>query len=77
MARSPQEIFGHHGKALMDGDLDEIMVDYGPRLGLHHAGRRPAVARTRSGQVFSGLLTDLPAANWTVPRPRSSRATRC
>jgi hypothetical protein len=38
MARTPQEIFGHHGKALMDGDLDEIMADYGPDSVFPHTG---------------------------------------
>ena len=28
MARTPQEIFQHHGAALMAGDVDEIVADY-------------------------------------------------
>lgn len=28
MARTPQEIFQHHGAALVAGDIDEILADY-------------------------------------------------
>ena len=28
MARTPQEIFQHHGAALVAGDIDEIVADY-------------------------------------------------
>jgi hypothetical protein len=28
MARTPKEIFQHHGEALVAGDLDGIMADY-------------------------------------------------
>ena len=66
MARSPQEIFGHHGKALMEGDLDEIMVDYGPdSVFITPGGALRGEDQIR--QAFSGLLADLPAAKWDVP----------
>ena len=28
MTRTPQEIFQHHGSALIAGDIDEIVADY-------------------------------------------------
>jgi hypothetical protein len=28
MARTPQEVFGHHAQALMAGDVDGIVEDY-------------------------------------------------
>ena len=32
MTRTPQEVFAHHGKALVTGDLDEIVADYADDL---------------------------------------------
>jgi SnoaL-like protein len=66
MTRTPQEIFGHYGKALMDGDLDEIMADYGPdSVFITPAGILRGKGQIR--QAFSEILADLPNATWEVP----------
>ena len=66
MARTPQEIFAHHGEALTAGDLDEIMVDYGPdSVFITPGGVQRGQDQIR--QAFTGLLADLPQATWDVP----------
>lgn len=64
-ARTPQEVFAHHGKALADGDLDEIVVDYAEDSVLITAA---GVARGTNGirEVFAKLLADLPDADWDL-----------
>jgi ketosteroid isomerase-like protein len=65
MARTPEEVFGHHVEALGAGDLDEIVADYAedgvlitPAGALHGKdGIRAA---------FTQLLADVPNANWTL-----------
>ena len=65
MARTPEEIFGHHVEALGAGDLDEIVADYAedgvlitPAGSLHGKdGIRAA---------FTQLLADVPNADWTL-----------
>jgi ketosteroid isomerase-like protein len=66
MARTPQEIFQHHGGALGAGDVDEIMADYTddsvlvtPR-GVHRG-------KDEIRQWFTELLTELPNAKWDLP----------
>lgn len=66
MARTPQEIFQHHGAALTAGDIDEIVADYADDAVLI----TPAgVRRGKDGirQAFVELLTELPDAKWDVP----------
>lgn len=65
MTRTPQEVFAHHGKALVTGDLDEIVADYADdSVVITSAG----VARGRDAirHVFVKLLGDLPAAEWDL-----------
>lgn len=64
-ARTPQETFAHHGKALGDGDLDEIVVDYAEDSVLITAA---GVARGKEGirKVFAKLLAALPDADWDL-----------
>lgn len=64
-ARTPQEVFAHHGRALVAGDLDEIVADYtDASVVITSAG----VARGKDEirQVFVTLLTDLPNAAWDL-----------
>jgi hypothetical protein len=65
MARTPQEVFAHHGKALAAGDLNEIVVDYADdSVLITPAG----VSRGRDEirQAFAKLLDDLPNAAWDL-----------
>jgi hypothetical protein len=65
MARTPQEVFAHHGQALAAGDLDEIVADYAEdSVVITSAG----VARGRDEirNVFVRLLDDLPNAVWDL-----------
>ncbi|GBG40837.1 nuclear transport factor 2 family protein [Mycobacterium montefiorense] len=65
MTRTPQEVFAHHGKALVAGDLDEIVADYADdSVVIGPSG----VARGKDGirNVFANLLTDLPNAAWDL-----------
>jgi len=66
MARTPQEVFAHHGDALMAGDLDGIVSDYADdALFITPDG----VLRGKDGvrQGFTKLLGDLPDADWELP----------
>src|SRR3954471_22058291 len=66
MTRTPQEIFQHHGGALMAGDIDEIVADYSDdAVFITPAG----VLRGKDGvrEGFTALLSDLPSAAWEVP----------
>lgn len=66
MARTPQEVFEHHGEALMAGDLDGIVSDYADdAVFITPAG----VLRGKDGvrQGFVQLLDDLPNAKWELP----------
>lgn len=65
MARTPQEVFAHHGKALVSGDLDEIVADYADDSVVITPG---GVARGKDEirQVFVKLLEDLPEAAWDL-----------
>ena len=65
MARTPQEVFAHHGQALAAGDLDAIVADYADdSVVITSAG----VARGKDEirQVFVKLLDDLPEAAWDL-----------
>ena len=66
MTRTPQEVFDHHGQALMAGDLDGIVSDYAEdAVFITPAG----VLRGKDGvrQGFVKLLDDLPSADWELP----------
>jgi hypothetical protein len=64
-ARTPQEVFTHHGQALGAGDLDQIVADYAEdSVVITSAG----VARGKDAirRVFVKLLDDLPGADWDL-----------
>lgn len=61
--RSPAEVFAHHGRALLAGDLDDLVADYAADAVV----RRPGAVHRGRDQVrafFAGLLAELPAARW-------------
>jgi ketosteroid isomerase-like protein len=65
MARTPEEVFGHHVQALGAGDLDEIVADYaGDAVFISPSG----VLRGKDGirTAFTKLLSDVPNADWTL-----------
>jgi ketosteroid isomerase-like protein len=66
MTRTPQEIFQHHGSALIAGDIDEIVADYtDDAVFITPVG----VLRGKDGarEAFTRLLEDLPNAKWKIP----------
>ena len=66
MARTPQEIFEHHGQALMAGDLDGIVSDYADdAVFITPDGILRGKQGVREG--FVKLLKDLPGARWELP----------
>lgn len=66
MTRSPQEVFEHHGEALMAGDLDGIVSDYAEdAVFITPDGVLHGKDGVRRG--FVKLLEDLPNANWELP----------
>jgi ketosteroid isomerase-like protein len=66
MARTPQEIFQHHGGALVAGDLDEIVADYTDDA-VFITPRGTLRGKDGVRQGFTQLLADLPDAKWDVP----------
>jgi ketosteroid isomerase-like protein len=65
MTRTPEEIFAHHGQALVGGDLDAIVADYADdSVVISPAG----IARGKDAirKVFVDLLADLPDAAWDL-----------
>jgi hypothetical protein len=66
MARTPQQVFEHHGEALMAGDLDGIVSDYAEdAVFITPAGVLHGKDGVRQG--FVKLLDDLPSAEWELP----------
>ncbi len=66
MARTPQEVFKHHGEALGAEDLDAIVSDYADdALFITPDGVRRGKDGVRAG--FEKLLADLPGASWQMP----------
>ena len=66
MARTPQEVFQHHGEALMAEDLDGIVSDYSDdAIFITPDGVRRGKDGVREG--FVKLLSDLPGAKWELP----------
>ncbi len=66
MARTPQEVFDHHGEALMAEDLDGIVDDYSDdAIFITPDG----ILRGKDGvrQGFVKLLGDVPGAKWELP----------
>ncbi|HET8980876.1 MAG TPA: nuclear transport factor 2 family protein [Solirubrobacteraceae bacterium] len=66
MARTPQEIFQHHGEALMAEDLEGIVSDYSDdAIFITPDGIKRGKDGVREG--FVKLLGDLPGAQWELP----------
>jgi hypothetical protein len=66
MARTPQEIFGHHATALVAGDIDGIVEDYADdALFITPQGVLRGKDGVRKG--FEALLGELPGAALDVP----------
>jgi ketosteroid isomerase-like protein len=65
MARTPQEVFAHHGAALGAGDLDGIVADYAEdAVFISPAGALRGKDGIRS--AFTQLLADVPNAAWEL-----------
>ena len=65
MARTPEEVFGHHVEALGAGDLDEIVADYSDdAVFISPAGTKHGKSGVR--EAFTLLLSDLPNADWSL-----------
>jgi len=64
--RTPQEVFQHHGEALMAGDMDGIVSDYSDDAVVISPD---GALRGKDGvrQAFEKLLGDLPNAEWELP----------
>jgi len=64
-ARTPQEVFAHHGEVLVAGDLDGIVSDYSADAVFITPD---GILRGKDGvrQGFEKLLSDLPAAEWDI-----------
>ncbi len=66
MARTPQEVFAHHGETLMAEDLDGIVSDYTEdAVFITPDGVRHGKDGVREG--FVKLLGDVPHAKWELP----------
>ena len=65
-ARTPQEVFQHHGEVLMAEDLDGIVSDYTEdALFITPDGVLRGKEGVREG--FVKLLGDVPSASWDLP----------
>ena len=64
-ARTPEEVFAHHGQALGAEDLEEIVSDYADDAILIVQKK---VYRGKEGarEVFTQLLSDIPQAQWEL-----------
>jgi hypothetical protein len=66
MARTPEEIFQHHGEALMAEDLDGIVADYSDdAIFITPDGVKRGKDGVRDG--FIKLIGDVPGAKWELP----------
>jgi hypothetical protein len=66
MARTPQEVFEHHGAVLVAGDIDGIVEDYSDDAIMITPG---GVLRGKDGvrKAFVTMLGDVPDAAWEIP----------
>ena len=64
-ARTPEEVFAHHGHALGAEDLEDVVADYTDEAILVVQKK---VYRGKDGarQVFTQLLSDVPQAQWEL-----------
>lgn len=67
MARTPEEVFAHHGQSLGAEDLEEIIADYADDAILV---LQKKVYRGKDGarEVFTQLLSDVPQASWELDK---------
>jgi hypothetical protein len=65
MARTPEEVFAHHGSSLGAENLEEIIADYADDAILVVQKK---VYRGKDGarEVFTQLLSDVPQAKWDL-----------
>ena len=66
MARTPEEVFQHHGEALAAEDIDGIVADYSDdAIFISPDG----IKRGKDGvrEAFVKLLGDVPGAKWELP----------
>jgi ketosteroid isomerase-like protein len=66
MARTPQEVFAHHGETLMAEDLEGIVSDYSDDAVFITPN---GVLRGKDGvrEGFIKLMSDVPGASWELP----------
>ena len=65
MARTPEEVFAHHGQSLGAEDLEEIVADYADDAILV-VQRKVYRGKDGAREVFTQLLSDVPQAEWEL-----------
>lgn len=65
MARTPEEVFAHHGQSLGAEDLEEIIADYADDAVLI-VQRKVHRGKDGAREVFTQLLSDIPQAQWDL-----------
>ena len=65
MARTPEEVFAHHGQSLGAEDLEEIIADYDDDAILV-VQRKVYRGKDGAREVFTQLLSDVPQAEWEL-----------
>ncbi len=64
-ARTPEEVFAHHGQALGAENLEDIVADYTDDAILV-VQRQVFRGKDGARQVFTQLLSDVPQAAWEL-----------
>jgi hypothetical protein len=64
-ARTPEEVFAHHGQALGAENLEDIVADYTDDAILV-VQRQVFRGKDGARQVFTQLLSDVPQAGWEL-----------
>ncbi len=64
-ARTPQEVFAHHGESLGAENLDEILADYAEDAVLV-VNKKVYHGKDGAREVFTQLLGDVPQAQWEL-----------
>jgi ketosteroid isomerase-like protein len=65
MTRTPEEVFAHHGQELGAGNLEGIVEDY-TEDAILIVNKKVYRGKDGARQVFTQLLSDLPAAAWEL-----------